>query len=363
MNVSMLTTWRISCGIAHYAERLVNELKSRVNVEVVSIEPRLRSGADALRHYAEDARYYRRLGEELNRGNVAHVQHQYVFFGGVAPHRAKFAHVLSAVRVPVVLTVHEVDEGRERTLCRSWWIRRLNQQSFLHPQVRHIIVHSEPLAASLRRVGVPPERISILPMPIPSLRRSDFSRYKQQRGWENKTVLTVFGFVVARKGYDVALRALRELPEEFVLLIAGGKHFADRTGYVEELQADIRRLGLAERVHLTGYLQEEALMQVMSATDIALAPFHAMSASASVAELLGYGKPVIASDLPPLRALAQEVGGIMLFAAGDSRELAERIAQVARQQAEGSVVLPQVRAEYSFRELAEATADIYRRVV
>jgi len=360
MNVTMLTTWRIACGIAHYTERLVNELKSQVNVEVVPIAPRLRSGVEALRHYTEDARYYRSLGEQLNRGDVAHVQHQYVFFGGVAPHRAKFAHVLSAVRAPLVLTVHEVDEGSR---FKSLLVQRLNRQSFLHPQVRHLIVHSEPLAASLRHLGVPAERISVLPMPIPSIRSNDFNRYKQQLGWENKTVLTLFGFIVARKGYDVALRALRELPEEFVLLIAGGKHFADRTGYVEALQADIHRLGLEKRVRITGYLQEEELTQAMSATDIALAPFHAMSASASVAELLGHGKPVIASDLPPLRALAQEVGGITLFTAGDSHELAERIAQVASQQAEGSIILPQGRAGYSFRQLAEATADIYRRVV
>jgi glycosyltransferase involved in cell wall biosynthesis len=389
MDISMLTTWRISCGIAHYAERLVNELQSLVNVEVVPIEPRLRSGADALRHYAEDARYYRSLGEQLNRGDVAHVQHQYVFFGGVAPHRAKFAHVLSAARVPVVLTVHEVDEGSG---FKSFLVQRLNRQSFLHPQVRLIIVHSEPLAESLRRVGVPAERISILPMPIPSsknpppptppTRGGERRQQTSRSSWEglggqqtplplwegsgegkNKTVLTIFGFIVARKGYDVALRALRELPEEFVLLIAGGKHFADRTGYVEELQADIRRLGLEKRVRITGYLQEEELAQAMSATDIALAPFHSMSASASVAELLGHGKPVIASDLPPLRALAQEVGSITLFAAGDGRELVERIRQVARQQTEGTVVLPPVKAGYSFRELAEATADIYRRVV
>ncbi|MDW8368549.1 MAG: glycosyltransferase, partial [Abditibacteriales bacterium] len=284
----MLTTWRIACGIAHYAERLVNELRSQVNVEVVAVEPRLRSGADTLRHYAADARYYRRLGEQLNRGDVAHIQHQYVFFGGVAPHRAKFAHVLSAVRVPVVLTVHEVDEGSG---FKAWLVQRLNRRSFLHPHVRHLIVHSASLAASLRRVGVPSEHISVLPMPIPSMRGHEFSRYKQQLGWENKTVLTLFGFIVARKGYEVALRALRELPKEFVLLIAGGKHFADRTGYVEALQADVHRLGLEERVHITGYLQEEELRDAMSATDIALAPFHAMSASASVAELLGYGKP------------------------------------------------------------------------
>jgi glycosyltransferase involved in cell wall biosynthesis len=362
MNVSFLSTWRLPCGIAHYAERLVNELRSLVNVQVVPMEPRLRSGAEALRHYVEDARYYRRLGEQLNRGDVAHVQHQYVFFGGVAPHRAKFAHVLSAVRVPVVLTVHEVDEGSG---LKSLFLQRLNHQSFLHPRVARVLVHSEPLAESLRRVGVLPERISVLPMPIPHVRAAEDvgTAWRERLNWKDKVVLTIFGFVVARKGYDVALQALRQLPEEYALLIAGGKHFADGTGYLEHLQACIHHLQLHERAHVTGYLRDDELAQAMAATDVALAPFHAMSASASVAELLGYGKPVIASDLPPLRDLAQQVGGVTLFAAGDSRALAEAIVQVKEQQAEGTIALPQRKAGYSFQDLAEATAAIYQGIV
>jgi glycosyltransferase involved in cell wall biosynthesis len=153
------------------------------------------------------------------------------------------------------------------------------------------------------------------------------------------------------------------LPEKYVLLIAGGKHFADRTGYLEELQAAIQRLSLSERVHVTGYLREEELARAMAATDVALAPFHAMSASASVAELLGYGKPVVASDLPPLRALAQEVKGVTLFATGDSHELAEKIVEAETQRIEGEIAPPPMKTGYSFRDLAEAAAGIYQRIV
>src|SRR5437868_8148599 len=47
---------------------------------------------------------------------------------------------------------------------------------------------------------------------------------------EGKRPLAILGFLARRKGYDLALRALRELPKEFVLVAAGGEHAAGKDG-------------------------------------------------------------------------------------------------------------------------------------
>ena len=69
----------------------------------------------------------------------------------------------------------------------------------------------------------------------------------------------ILGFLARRKGYEVALAALRELPPEYVLVAAGGAHAADHTDTEAWLRAEAERLGVAERFQITGFLSEEEL--------------------------------------------------------------------------------------------------------
>src|SRR5207247_2131585 len=52
---------------------------------------------------------HRQRGEAMNAGDLAHVQHAYAFWGGMALHRSGFPAFLRAIRRPVVMTVHEID--------------------------------------------------------------------------------------------------------------------------------------------------------------------------------------------------------------------------------------------------------------
>src|SRR5438128_1757319 len=99
-----------------------------------------------------------------------------------------------------------------------------------------IAAYSRGLVEALeRRVG---ERVVRMAMPVPevALPLPDSEPAKRRWGLEGRTVLTIFGFLARRKGYDVALAALQELPADAVLLAAGGAHAADRTGPEEWLR-------------------------------------------------------------------------------------------------------------------------------
>src|SRR5260221_491006 len=89
-------------------------------------------------------------------------------------------------------------------------------------------------AASFEAMPVPPVRA-----PLP-----DAAEAKRRLGLEGRTVLTIFGFLARRKGYEVALAALRSLPPETLLLAAGGAHAADRGEPEAWLRAEAERLGV-----------------------------------------------------------------------------------------------------------------------
>src|ERR1051325_1361250 len=88
--VSMFTPWHIVCGVRDYTAHLVHGLDSLSEIDSVRIvaapTDAVRSGRDLITHYRSDAEQFRALGRSMNPGaDVAHVQHQYFLFGGVAP--------------------------------------------------------------------------------------------------------------------------------------------------------------------------------------------------------------------------------------------------------------------------------------
>jgi glycosyltransferase involved in cell wall biosynthesis len=312
---------------------------------------------------------YRAMGVALNAGDVAHVQHSYAFFGGMHPLRSGWSALAGAVRRPLVATVHELDlrAGAGRRLppaLETAYKRQYNRSVFLHPVVRHLLVHSPVLRDELIQLGASPQRVTYLPMPLdpPPIVPTDPTPLIRKLRLTAKRPLVILGFLSRRKGYEVALRALSELPEEYVLVAAGGEHETDATGTEAWLRAEARRAGLESRLRITGYLSTEELEQAAAAAEVVLAPFLEMSASASLSFALARGKAVIASDLPPNR----ELNCVRLVPRGDAAALAAAVREVAerpslRRELEEAALRHARR--HSYAALAEESIALYDQLL
>lgn len=299
MRVSFLTSWDERCGIAEYSRLLVEALRPQVEVEVVPASFR-----------PSPKPVYRAMGAALNGGDVAHVQHSYAFFGGMHPLRSGWSALAGAVRRPLLLTVHELDLRPTGAFhlppaLEVAYKRRFSRSVFLHPAVRHWLTHSAALRDSLLDLGAPAERVTYRPLPValPAGPPPDPAPLRHQLRLEGKRVIVILGFLARRKGYDVALRALRDLPPDVALVAAGGEHAADRSGTEAWLRREAEQAGVADRLRITGYLNEPALEQAVALADVVAAPFLEMSASASLSYVLARGKAVVASDLGEIRGL------------------------------------------------------------
>lgn len=357
MRVSMLTSWEERCGIADYTRHLVDCLREQVQVDVVpaSFQPAPRA-------------VYRAMGVALNAGDVAHVQHSYAFFGGMHPLRSGWGALASAVHRPLLVTVHELDRrltgaGHLPPVLEQWYKRDFNRRTFCHPAIRHWMVHAAEIREALLNLGAPAERITYVPMPAfpPATTTPDVSTVRDRFKLRDKRALVILGFLARRKGYDVALQALRSLPTEYVLVAAGGEHAADRSGSEAWLRAEAQRLGVADRVRITGFLSDADLEAVTALADAVLAPFREMSASASLSYALARGKAVIASDLPENLGLQC----VRLFSNGNATELERAIREVTLSPAQKRL-LAEAAARYtalhSYHSLALQTAAVYQRL-
>jgi glycosyltransferase involved in cell wall biosynthesis len=349
--IGFLTTWDERCGVADYSRRLVAELERHVEVRVVPAH----FGPRPAREYAEQAR-------ALAECDLAHVQHTYAFFGGLHPARTGWFAFSRGLRPPAVITVHEFDDrgSAPARAYKAWFNRRV----FSHPALRHWIAHAEPLAASLRALGVPADRLTCRPLPLepPGPAPAGGTALRARWGLTGRRALVIPGFLSRRKGYDTALAALALLPPEYVLVAAGGEHGADRSHTAAWLTAEADRLGVADRLRVTGYLSEAELDGLVREADLVLAPFHEVSASASVNFALARGKAVIAADLPALRAL----GCLHLTPPAAPTELAAAVRAVQENAARRGELETAARGyarRHTYAGLAEDTARLYRSLL
>lgn len=337
MKVAMFSSWQVRCGIADYAAALVAGLRTLPDTDVDVV------GFDREAHPRAD---YARWGQALNSGQIAHIQHEYSFFGYLLPWRNHFGALAGQVKRPLVITRHVSFDGpltvpaggvgglvrkAKWSMYNRWlgpYARHLNKDTFDIAQ--RIIVLSGRLKDHLVARGVEAAKIRVIPggaPDVPPARGGEAVRARY--GWEGRRVIGQFGYIAPPKGHALALDALARLPADYVLLIAGGPRLERHRPFQEAIEAHIAALGLGERVRITGYLAAEDIPAHIDACDALIYPYTHADFSYSVATGLAYRHaPVVASDIYGHREIAAACAGMTLFASGDAEALAASVRRV-----------------------------------
>jgi glycosyltransferase involved in cell wall biosynthesis len=117
----------------------------------------------------------------------------------------------------------------------------------------------------------------------------------------DETLLAYFGLISRSKGLDTLLDALGRLPARFRLLVVGGAATApEDRAYADAIRQQIGRLGLEQRVTITGHCPEAEVSAHLLAADIAALPFAdgASFRRGSLLAALAHGLPTITTLAP-----------------------------------------------------------------
>ena len=167
-------------------------------------------------------------------------------------------------------------------------------------------------------------------------------------------ILLSIGRLEDYKGVDRALAALSALPVDFALQVVGDGPAKDRL----ERLAD--ELGLSARVTFAGHLPEEDVRRWLRTADVLISMSEREAFGITLAEAAVSGAGVVASDIPAHRELASHVGGARIRLMPLDAE-PDRIAAAILAAADDDRT-PALHAALSWREVAERSVAIYRRL-
>src|SRR6202142_285631 len=246
----------------------------------------------------DDVTSYQKAAEFLNFNNIDMVclQHEYGIFGG--PAGSHILHLLRALKMPVVTTLHTVlREPDPNQLMVMEEIAELSDR---------LIVMSQLSSQFLQEIfKVPGSKIDMVPHGVPDLPFLDPNFFKDRFGVEGKAVLLTFGLLSPNKGIENVIQALPQIlsrHKNVVYMVAGATHphILRREGdkYRESLQALAKQMGVeAQVIFHNRFVSPAEMVEFIGAADIYITPYRheAQVVSGTLAYALGAGKAIIST--------------------------------------------------------------------
>ncbi|HSG16832.1 MAG TPA: glycosyltransferase family 4 protein [Anaerolineae bacterium] len=184
-------------------------------------------------------------------------------------------------------------------------------------------------------------------------------------------LLGYFGFINPSKGPDLLIQALAGLDNGYHLAFIGGKVGSSdptNTAYLVQIEELIRDLGLQDRVHWSGFLEEQALSAHMAACDIMVMPYRdgVSLRRGTLMAILAHGRPLITTR--PEQSSSQLTHGhnIWLTEVDDPAALSDAIRTLVADDALREQLgrgAKKVSGQFTWDKIAAETVNFYHAVL
>lgn len=341
MKVCAVTTWPPHRdGVALYSAELYNQIAKLVNVEIASNISKQKS-TKSYDNKVVSSLWKRRPWYPTTifravfktRCNLVHVQHGWLLYGGLVS-SLLFPVLLGFFRLsrkPCVVTMHSVIR-KDAQIYGNFLVNFLARVAVLwiSRYIVHfsgnVIVHNHLMKQILQTdYNAKGEKIVIIPHGVKkSSKEAEFSK-----DGEPFCILSL-GFLRKEKGIECLIEAFKIFLEDCPdakLVIVGGSHAHDNTGYSENFK-DCIPPKLQEHVLFTGFVDHNTLEQLIWKSDVIVLQSsepNYVEASGTLAAVADYGKPLVCSKVPKFQSELQSKKDCIFVEPTDSAELAQAL--------------------------------------
>jgi glycosyltransferase involved in cell wall biosynthesis len=269
--------------------------------------------------------------------------------------------------VPVVQTFHALGSVKRRHQgpADTSPPERIDLERGLCRDAAHVVATCSDEVFELRRLGLPSDRVSIVPCGVDT---SVFSPRGPVAARSGRPRLLVLGRLVERKGQDDAVRALAAVPDAELVVVGGppaGQLDADPE--VRRLRAVAAAAGVADRLVFTGAVARADVPAWVRSADVVLAVPWYEPFGITPLEAMACGRPVVATAVGGLQdSVVDGVTGDLVpprdpVALGEV--VAALLADDERRAAYGAAGVRRARNRYRWSRVVADTDAVYRQVL
>lgn len=271
---------------------------------------------------------------------------------------------LTAAGVPYVVAPNGTAPRLERRRAAKWVYDKTVGRGDLRDAAAVIAV-TEAEREQLERVGVPADRIRVVPNPVDLDERNTppSNGFRERHGLGDRPVALFLGKVTPRKRVDALVRAFARLESPDAELVVAGNDMGAMPSVVEEVQ----RARLDARTTFTGLLRGAERLDALSAADVVVYPSSDEVFGLVAFEALLAGTPVVVAGDSGCGEIVGTTGGGIVVPLGDDEALTGAIRTILAAPREwrrrAREAATQVRARFGGHVVAEKLDALYHEII
>jgi glycosyltransferase involved in cell wall biosynthesis len=239
---------------------------------------------------------------------------------------------------------------------RSYIRKLLLARELSHKSIRWVMNHQVNAAKSLLTLGVPATKI----LPYDWVHDDNPSNWSKKLPEDiaNKRIELFFaGSIMKTKGvFDLVLatKYVKNSGRDVLVRIAG-------RGALDELQAYVNSLDIAENVALLGPIDHDSVLSYMNQSDAVVVPSHHIYPEGlpmTIMESLMVHTPVVASDHPMFVGRVGKRGAVRFFREQNAKDLADVVLSVCHSDDQYRLIIENTSQEWFDLNLELKSADI-----
>jgi glycosyltransferase involved in cell wall biosynthesis len=265
---------------------------------------------------------------------------------------------MRAIGLGYLIHVHDYDYAADFNARGAWMRARV--RNMFHRAERVVVLGHAARAALQDCLYLPPARLSVIHNAVPDPWADGAPRGgRVPRGAGAPCHIVFLGHLSERKGVPELLRALAS-PElaaaTWRATLAGG-------GAVDDFRRQAAEQGLADRVRLTGWLDQSATRALCADADVLVLPSHAEGLAMSVLEGMAHGLAVVTTPVGAHpEVIEPEVSGLFV-PPGEVAPLAAALLRVVQDRALQEKLQAGARRRFvemfSIRDYARRMGDLH----
>jgi glycosyltransferase involved in cell wall biosynthesis len=272
-------------------------------------------------------------------------------------------------RRPFFATMHSTEIGRRNGLHFDYERMIHETEAWLTYEAWKVICCSDYMVSHVRwAFGLPEDKLIMVPNGVNTEvysknGKSELSQFRRRFALPEEKIILFVGRLVYEKGIHVLVNAIPKVLEK-----ANAKLVIVGNGYMkDQLSSLVGRIGLANKVMFTGFVDDDTLRKLQVCADVSVVPSLFEPFGIVALEAMAARSPVVVSDTGGLSEIVEhDVSGVKAYV-DNPNSLAWGITKVLIDDGYANWIrtnaYKRVQEKYNWNRIAQQTKNIYNNVL